>query len=151
VEATVIGEHGGSQVLLFSSVRVNGRPFRLNNDIKQEIQELADNTLNMIEGQRKKTGRTQAWTTSMGLTAICRAIARNSRQMIPCSLVLGGEYGYHGVSISVPCVIGREGVVEIQEWKLEPAETDLLERSVNTLQPAMKYVEEFLAVGIKEK
>jgi malate dehydrogenase len=151
VEATVVGEHGGSQVLLFSSVRVNGKPFRVNNDIKREVQGLADNTLSVIEAQRKLTGRTQSWTTSMGLTAICRAIGKNSHKMIPCSLVLNGEYGYRGVSISVPAVISRRGVEEIQEWELEPEERDLLDLSVKTLRPAMDYVEEFLGVEVKEK
>jgi malate dehydrogenase len=151
VEATVIGEHGGSQVLLFSSVRVNGKPFPVNDDIRQEVRGKADNTLKVIEAQRLKTGRTQGWTTSMGLTEICRAISKNTLRLIPCSLVLDGEYGYRGVSISVPAVIRREGVQEIQEWELEPEERNLLEVSVNTLRPAMNYVEEFMGVKIKEQ
>ena len=151
VEATVIGEHGGSQVLLFSSVRVKGKPFQVNEDIKQEVQAEADNTLSVIEAQRLKTGRTQAWTSSVGLSEICRAIVKNALRVIPCSLVLDGEYGYRGVSISVPAVIGREGAREIQEWELSSEERHLLEVSVNTLRPAMNYVEQFLGVEIKEK
>ena len=142
VEATVIGEHGNSQVLLFSSVRVKGRPFPVNPDIKLHIQQQVANLHSIIEPLREKTGRTAAWTSSVGLTTICHAIGHNTRESIPCSVVLNGEYGSHGLSMSVPVVLGNEGVHEIQELSISSNERELLHHSISALKPAMKYVEE---------
>ena len=144
VRATVIGEHGNSQVLLFSSVRVDGRPYELSEDLKQKVRLQVTGLPVIMEGQRMRTGRTAAWTTSMGIGAVCRAIAHNTGEMIPCSVVLEGEYGCRNMGMSVPVVLGKEGVREIQEWKIAPDEQELLQRSIESLKPAMEYVEESL-------
>jgi len=142
VEATVIGEHGNSQVLLFSSIKVKGRPFPINPEIKLQVQQQVANLHSIIEPQREKTGRTAAWTTSVGLSAVCHAIVHNTREIIPCSVVLDGEYGCHELSMSVPAVLGNEGVREIQELSISANERELLHHSISALKPAMKYVEE---------
>ena len=80
----------------------------------------------------------------MGLAAVCRAIVNDAGDMIPCSLVLDGEYGYRKLSMAVPVVLGREGVREIQEWELAHDEQEELEKSAGILAPAMHYVEDFL-------
>ena len=142
VGATVIGEHGGSQVLLFSSVRIKGKPFKVPAEIEQKIRQQVADLPKLLESQRIKTGRTQGWVTSIGLTRICRAISKNTREIMPCSVVLDGDYGYKNLSISVPIVIGKEGVSEIPEPSLSPEEQKGLERSVNTVRPSMQYAEE---------
>jgi malate/lactate dehydrogenase len=144
VEATVIGEHGNSQVLLFSSVKVDGKPVAISDDIKKKVrQEVADIPA-VLEELRIATGRTAAWTTAVGLTAVCRAIIRNTGETLPCSVVLDGEYGCHDLSMTVPAVLGKNGVCEILEWQLPPDENEALQNSIDTLNPAMRYVEEFL-------
>jgi malate dehydrogenase len=146
VEAIVIGEHGNSQVPLFSSVRVNGLPVKVSEEIKRDIRHRLATLPSIIEPQRIKTGRTLAWTTAMGLASICRSISRNSCRMIPSSAILDGEYGCRNLGMSAPVVVGKEGVREILEWKLEPEEKQGLENSINTLRPAMEYVEKLLGV-----
>lgn len=144
IKATVIGEHGGSQVMLFSSIRVNGQPVILDDEAKQKVRQQAASLSKVLQPQRIKTGRTAAWTTSMGLVELCNAISKDTREMLPCSTVLDGEYGCRNISFSIPAVIGREGVLEIQEWKLEPDEQEALQHSIDTLKSPMKYVREFL-------
>jgi malate/lactate dehydrogenase len=144
VEADVIGEHGNSQVLLFSSARVDGKKFSVPEEIQAKVREQVANLPNVMEDLRMKTGRTSAWTTAMGLAALCRAIAHDTRRKMPCSIVLDGEYGYRRLSMSVSVTLGREGVLEIEQRILAPAEREGLARSVETLRPAMKYVEEFV-------
>ncbi|OGO19461.1 MAG: hypothetical protein A2144_08160 [Chloroflexi bacterium RBG_16_50_9] len=139
-EGTVIGEHGASQVLLFSSVRVNKKRVSIGDDIKQEIRKKVPNILRSYE--ELKTGRTAGWTSAIGLAAVARAIIRNTGDVIPCSAVLSGEYGCQGLSMGVPAVIGQGGIHEILEWDLAPDEQEGLKGTINALQPAMKYVEE---------
>jgi malate dehydrogenase len=144
VQATVIGEHGDSQVLLFSSVRLDGKPVSLDPDAQKWVREQVAGVPKILEAQRNKTGRTATWTTSMGITAMCRAIADDTGAMIPSSTPLDGEYGYHDLAMAVPVVLGRGGVREIQEWDLTPDEHDELDRSVEALRSMMVYVDDYL-------
>ena len=122
VQATVIGEHGDSQVLLFSSVRLDGKPVSLDPDAEKWVREQV-----------------------AGIPQImCRAIADDTGDMIPCSTPLEGEYGYHDLAMAVPVVLGHGGVREIQEWSLTPDEHVELERSVEALRPMMAYVDDYL-------
>jgi malate dehydrogenase len=144
VEGTVIGEHGNSHVQLFSSVRVDGKPVTFSESLKAKMRR------QVSEGQRQrdnfvqKTGRSAAWTTAVGLTEVVHAVAKNAGQVIPCSACLEGEYGCKNLSMSVPVILGREGIKQILEWELAPDEQKLLKKSIELLKPTMKYVEELL-------
>ncbi len=144
VDGLVIGEHGNSQVLLFSSVLVDGQPYAVPAAVREQVRARVANLPKVLEDLRMQTGRTSAWTTSMGLAAICRAVARDSRRMMPCSVVLDGEYGCRRLGMSVPVNIGRQGVLEIEEVRLEPEERAGLTRSIETLRPAMQFVDDFV-------
>jgi len=144
VEGTVIGEHGNSQVLLFTSVRLDGKLVSLTEDIKQKIRRQVPDGQKVLDELGEKTGRTAAWTTAVGLAAVCRAIVHDTGEMIPCSITLDGEYGCKALSMSVPAVLGKGGVQRILELKLAPDEQEALNHSIEVLKPAMKYVEELL-------
>ena len=146
VEASAIGEHGNSQVLLFSSVRIDGKPIPIDEDTKQRIRQQVPEGQKVLEEMRVKTGRTAAWTTAVGLASICRAIGHNTGEMIPCSVMLNGEYGCHGLSMAVPVILDSGCVRDIGEWKLAPDEEEALKRSIDTLKPAMRYVEQSLGL-----
>jgi malate dehydrogenase len=144
VNGTVIGEHGDSQVLLFSSVRVDGEPVSISTDVKEWVRRQVAGVPKILEEQRVKTGRTATWTTSMGIADMCRAIANDTGYVIPCSMPLEGEYGYHGMGMSVPVVLGSGGVREVLELDLEPDESEELEHSVEAIRPMVAYVDEYL-------
>jgi len=142
VQATVIGEHGSSQVPLFSSVRVDGRPLFFTEDEKQSIRAEIPDILKRYEALR--TGRTAGWTCAVGAVAIMRAILQNTGDVFPCSVVLDGEYGQKDLSMSVPVVLGKEGVREILEWELAADEREGLKRSIGVLKAAAHLVDESL-------
>jgi malate dehydrogenase len=147
VEAWVIGEHGNSEVPLFSSIKIDGKPYQVTPEIKQKIKEQIASLPSVMEGLRMKTGRTSAWTTALGIEVACRAIIHDQRIVRPCSVPLDGEYGCRNMSMSVPVVLGKDGVQEIQEWKLDPEEWIELQNSIDTLNPAMQYVDEFIKMS----
>jgi malate dehydrogenase len=144
VEGIVIGEHGDSQVLLFSSVRVNGKPVNFTEEMKRKLRQQVPDGQKTLEELWEKTGRTAAWTSAVGLAAMCRAILEDTGEIFPCSMALEGEYGYRNLSMSVPAVLGREGVREIIELELAADEREGLKKSVGVLEPAMRYVENFI-------
>ena len=49
--------------------------------------------------------------------------------MIPCSALLDGEYGIEGLSIGVPCIIGKNGIEKIVEISLTDSEKNKLKES----------------------
>jgi malate dehydrogenase len=142
VQATVMGEHGSSQVYLFSSVRIDGKPVLFTVEEKATIRAEIPNILKRLE--ELQAGRTAGWTSAIGLTAITRAVLQDTGEVLPCSVVLDGEYGRHGLSMSVPVRLGKNGVQEIQEWDLAPDEREGLERSADVLAAAARTVEENL-------
>ncbi len=142
VDGTVIGEHGEHQVLLFSSLQVNGEHVHVSEDVKQNIKQEIPRILRSYESLG--TGRTAGWTSAVGLANMVLAITRDTGEVFPCSVVLDGEYGHRGLSIGVPVILGRGGVKQILEWKLAPDEQMELEQAISTLKAAAHSVEEIL-------
>ena len=68
----------------------------------------------------------------------------NTGEIIPCSVMLDGEYGVSGISMSVPVRLGKDGVSEILEYELAPDELEGLKKTVTTLKAAARVVEENL-------
>ena len=145
VDGIVIGEHGENQVLLFSSLQVNGERIPVSEDVKQNIRQEIPKILRSYESLG--TGRTAGWTSAVGLTNMVSAITRDTGEVFPCSVVLDGEYGHRGLSIGVPVILGRGGVQQILEWKLAPGERMELEQAISTLKAAAHSVEEILKLA----
>lgn len=83
---------------------------------------------------------TSAWyAPGAAVSEIVRAIAQDSKKMIPCSVMLDGEYGQHDICLGVPCIIGKNGIEEIVKIDLTSEEKAKIEesaagvRSVNAL------------------
>ena len=144
VKGMVIGEHGHSQVMLFSSLRVKGKPVIIDEDNKKRMRSLPPQTLHDYETFQPK--RTAGWTSAVGTAAVINAIKNDTHELIPCSAVLDGEYGCHNLSMTVPAVIGREGIHDIKILKLDREEKVALTNTVNVLSPLMQYVERFLGI-----
>lgn len=138
VEGTVIGEHGATQVLLFSSARIKGEHVIVSEETKQTIRAEIPNILKRYE--ELQSGRTAGWTCAIGIAGFVRAIAEDTGEMLPCSLVLDGEYDTRGLSMSVPAIIGKQGVREILQWDLALDEQKGLAISKETLMKAVDIV-----------
>jgi L-lactate dehydrogenase len=130
VEAQVVGEHGTSQVFLWSSARVAGVPVAQvpRQSIEQEVRYA---NIAIIEG----IGASQ-----YGIGMVCARIAeivlRDERAAIP----VGSFNPAYGVTLSLPSVVGRTGVERILEPAMSEEEKQSLERSAETLRSALKRV-----------
>jgi len=128
VEAQVVGEHGTSQVFLWSSARVAGMPVAevSRQSIEQQVRFA---NIAIIEG----TGASQ-----YGIGMVCARIAeivlRDERAVIP----VGSFNPAYGVTLSLPSVVGRAGVERILEPSMSDEEKQALQRSADTLRSAMK-------------
>ena len=59
-------------------------------------------------------------------SSVVEAIIKDQKKMIPCSAALDGEYGMKDITIGVPCIIGKNGIEKIVEFKLSPADKQKL-------------------------
>jgi L-lactate dehydrogenase len=128
VEAQVVGEHGTSQVFLWSCARIAGMPVA---DVpRQRIeQEVRFANIAIIEG----TGASQ-----YGIGMVCARIAeivlRDERAVIPA----GSFNPAYGVTLSLPSVVGRAGVERILEPSMSDEEKQALQRGAETLRSAVR-------------
>jgi malate dehydrogenase len=142
VEGIIIGEHVHNMVFLFSSIKVDGKPFSVSNDIKQNIRKGVPAI--MKEYDKLNAGRTTGWTTAIGVTSIVSAIYGDTGQLIPCSIVLDGEYGCHNISMGVPSIIGKGGVKQILKCDLDGDEELELEHAIECLKETARAVDKAL-------
>ena len=137
VEAMVLGEHGTSSVFLWSLARVGGRraldllkeagPNR--DTIREEIErEVRQANITIIEG----IGASQ-YGIGMVSAKITEMILRDERSVIP----IGSYSPKYGVTLSVPSVVGRDGVTQVFEPEMSDEEQQGLERSANAIRTAL--------------
>jgi L-lactate dehydrogenase len=137
VEAQVLGEHGTSEVFLWSSARVAGVPIfdalQHSGDRREEFrrsieQEVRYANITIIEGN-------QASQFGIGMVSarVAEMVLRDERAVIPI-----GSYNLkYGVTLSMPSVLGRSGVEQIFEPDMSDEERQGLERSAETLRNAV--------------
>ncbi len=129
VEASIIGEHGDTQVPVFSKVQVDGRTPEFDAGEREEIREtLKESAMNVIE----KKGATE-FGPGRGVAHTVEAIAHDTNEVIPSSVVLDGEYGHSDVSIGVPARVGEDGA-EVVEWDLSEREQEMFDESAEKLK-----------------
>jgi L-lactate dehydrogenase len=137
VEAQVVGEHGTSQVFLWSSARVGGK--RISELLDQSGQSLDEfrqsveqdvrfANITIIEG----TGASQLGI-GMVTARIAEAILRDEHAVIP----IGSYNPQYEITISLPSVLGRQGVSQILEPEMSEEERQRFHRSADILRNAV--------------
>jgi malate dehydrogenase len=136
VEAYVIGEHGDGQVPVFSRVKIKQEKTTFaraeQENIKEELKSAA------LEVISKKGATTFA--PASNTADIVQSVLQNGKDLVVCSTVLDGEYGVSDVSIGVPAVIGRRGINEIVEWRLEDVEWNLFYMGAQKLRTVISEI-----------
>ncbi len=127
IHAYVIGEHGQTEVATWHAARVGGAPLV---DFCQTACPDFDEMLKNVKNAAPEIVRHKGYT-SFAIAAcvnrICHAVLRDERSILPVSALTGGQYGISGIYLSLPCVVGKNGVEKIIEMPLSDAENaDLL-------------------------
>lgn len=129
VTAMVLGGHGDAMVPLPRYTTVSGIPITELMSSKA-IERINDRTrkggaeiVNLL-----KTGSAY-YAPSAGAAIMVETIVKDTRRIMPCSVLLKGEYGLNNVCIGVPVKLGKEGVHKIIELNLTDAERESLHES----------------------
>ena len=134
VQGMVIGGHGDTTMIpLTRLASYNGSPIA-NFMSQEEMDKVAASTM---VGGATLTGLlgTSAWyAPGASVAFLVDSILNNQKRMIPCSVMLDGEYGQSDICIGVPCIIGRNGVEEIVDVQLNDAEKALFAKSADAVR-----------------
>lgn len=140
VEAQVIGDHGTSQVFLWSSARIAGVPITA---LLKERNEKLDDVRAQLERDVRYANITiieghDASQYGIGIVSarIAEMVLRDERAAIP----IGSYQRAFGVTLSLPSIVGRAGVMSVLQPELSAEERKGLENSAETLRNALKRV-----------
>ncbi|MFS0780924.1 L-lactate dehydrogenase [Bacillus sp. 1P06AnD] len=141
VHAYIIGEHGDTELPVYSHVNLGAKPLAKALEIKEDYKpgDLDEMFVNVRDAAYKIIDAKGAtfYGIAMGLVRITKAILQDENSILTVSTLLEGEYGHNDVYIGVPCVVNREGIREIVELELSEEEKAKFAHSVNVLKTTM--------------
>ncbi len=136
-----MGGHGDTMVPLPRLTTVAGIPVT-ELISKEKLDAIVERTKNG-GGEIVSLMGTSAWY-APGLSAavMVKAIAQDSKAILPVCASLNGEYGYKDLHLGVPVVLGKEGVEKIVELPLDNEEKKLLDESALHVKKIMKVLDD---------
>ena len=140
VHADIVGEHGDTEFPLWSNATIGSvpildwpadEPFTAE-ELDRIAIEVRDAAYTVIRGK----GATNL-AIGVSCARIAEAVLRDERAVLPVATVLDGEYGIHGVALSVPSVVGAAGAVPLGETPMSAHEAGLLRASADAIRTAI--------------
>lgn len=145
IQAYILGEHGDSQVAVWSSVTVGGIPlddYERVEKVSLDRAEIAEHTKN---GGAEIIGLKGAtfYGVAMAVSTIVEAIIKDEHAILPVAPVLGEKHGdWAGIAMSVPCRIGRDGIENTFYVPLDEEEQKAMDHSAELLKDFYNQVKE---------
>ena len=145
VHAYIIGEHGDSELAVWSSANVSGVPLsdfcemRGHYDHLASEKKIAEDVKNAAYHIISKKHATY-YGIAMSVRRLCTAIMRDEKHVLPVSSLMVGEYGLDDICISMPTIVGRNGVECRVPVSLSNEEYAELHRSADALKEVMSQV-----------
>ncbi len=139
IHAFIIGEHGDSEIAVWSTANVAGVPIQkfctmrgvhnheehmeqIANEVKQSAYEII---------QRKKA---TYYGIAMAVKRICEAIVRDEKSVLPVSNLMHGAYGISDITLSMPAIVGKNGIELQIPISLDGHEALALKKSADILK-----------------
>ena len=139
VHSFIIGEHGDSEIAAWSTANVSGVPLnkfcemRGFQDHKEAMHRIAEDVKNSAYKIIEDKGATY-YGIAMSVRRICEAIVRDEKSILPVSSMMHGQYGIDGCALSMPAIVGADGVETLIPLELDDDELSKLHKSADTLK-----------------
>lgn len=135
LHAYIIGEHGDSEVAVWSKVNIAGTPIgQLSPEWDPaQLGDIFEQVRNAAYEIIRRKGAT-SYAIGLGVTQIVQALVRDQRRVLTVSSLTQGEYGLPEVCLSLPRVVGRQGVERTLAMSLTESEQQQLHRSAQILR-----------------
>ena len=152
VHALIIGEHGDSELAVWSEANVSGldledfcrirrwQPRESGADLPAALDRMYRTVRDSAYAIIRRKGATY-YGIAMAVGRIAASIVKDEHAVLPISVVLEGQYGLEGVALSIPSLVGRDGLEEILEIPLSPEESRALAASARQMQEAIASLE----------
>lgn len=127
-KAWIIGEHGDSMFIMWSQADFDGEV-----DREKTLEQVRFVAAEVI----KRKGAT-IYGPAVAIYRMVNAIVNDTKEEIPTSVILQGEYGIEDVSVGVPAIIGSGGVEKVVEYDLPEEELSALRNSASILKERLK-------------
>jgi L-lactate dehydrogenase len=142
VHVFIIGEHGDSEVPVWSLANIAG--MRLREYATAHGEAYPERALHAIFEQTRdaayriieRKGATY-YAIASGLARVVEAILRDQKTVLSVSSLVDGPFGLRDVCLSLPAVIGRDGVERVLPLLLDTAEEEALRRSADVVRAAI--------------
>ena len=139
VHAFIIGEHGDSELAVWSSANISGVDLddycritgitEPSTVLRQIYENVRDAAYSIIEGK----GATY-YGIGMAVRRIAEAIVRDEHSVLPVSSMISGHYGVEGICLGVPSIVGRGGVEAVLDIPLSDEELARLQSSARKMK-----------------
>ena len=143
VHAFIIGEHGDSELAVWSTANVFGIDLEhfaalrgIQNEEEEQkriYQDVRDSAYDIIE----RKGATY-YGIGIAVARIAECIVRDSHTVLPISVRMNGEYGIEGMCLSIPAVVGQGGAEQVLKIELNKEELEKLRKSAQELKKIME-------------
>lgn len=143
VHAVIIGEHGDCELAVWSGANISGIDlnhfcelrgyFEHEDSMKRLYEEVRDSAYQIIE----RKGATY-YGIAMAVARIAESIVKDEQAVLPVSAALHGEYGLFGIALSIPSVIGKNGIEKVLEIPLDEPERKALWASAEQLKSVIE-------------
>ncbi len=138
IQALLMGGHGDTMVPLPRYTTVAGIPIT-ELIAKDRLDAICERTANGGGEIVKYLQTGSAWyAPGTSAAEIAEAIIKNQKRILPCTVLLDGEYGYKDVCVGVPIIVGAGGVEKIVELKLNDDEKALFDKSAKHVAETIK-------------
>ncbi|MEO1693387.1 MAG: lactate dehydrogenase [Cyanobacteria bacterium J06631_6] len=129
INAYILGEHGDGQFAALSSATCGGEFIDANPLRKQMVEDAKRSAWTIFQAK----GYTN-YTVSLAVELIARSIVEDSRYTLPVSVLIDGYCDVYNCCLSVPCVIGRQGIHRRLKTQLNQHETEAFQNCARTIQ-----------------
>jgi len=134
IDAMVIGGHGDTTMIPLTSLAKCEN--KLLSDIvsKEELINIASQTMVGGATLTKLLGTSAWYAPGASVSYLVNAIVNDTKEVLPCSVYLEGEYNTNDICIGVPSIIGKNGFEGIVEFDLNQNELEMFKKSVNAVK-----------------
>jgi len=148
IQGVLLGGHGDTMVPLPRYTTVAGIPLTELMP-KDKIDAIIDRT-QKGGGEIVNLLGTSAWYAPGAAAAqMVEAIVKNENRVFPCCAMLNGEYGMKDIYLGVPVKLGKKGIEQIIELKLDNAEKEMLNASAKAVRGVMDVLDKQLSAAVK--
>ena len=145
IHAFIIGEHGDSEIAAWSSANVSGIPLNDFCEMRGHYQH-EKSTKEIAEGVRNSAyeiierKRATYYGVAMAVKRICEVIVRDEKSVLPVSVRMHGEQGIFDVVLSMPCIVGKDGIETKVPLQLNEEEQEKLMESAKVLKGILETI-----------